>query len=172
MTPYGSRCGSTLAQVMACCLMAPSHYLNQYWQIISEVMWHSSQSIFTGNVQDIYPWQEFENYKLNIQSHAPGINESKHSPLWKWKKCCQWYFKCMSLNEKYILNKISTGVLLTINQHWFKQWIGHDDIITWKYFLHCWTFVRGIHQSLVDSCLKGPVTHASMFSLMLAKAKT
>ena len=25
------RSGSTLAQVMACCLMAPSHYLNQVW---------------------------------------------------------------------------------------------------------------------------------------------
>ena len=29
--------GSTLAQVMAWCLMAPSHYLNQWWVIISKV---------------------------------------------------------------------------------------------------------------------------------------
>ena len=29
---------STLAQVMACCLMAPSHYLNQCWLIISQVL--------------------------------------------------------------------------------------------------------------------------------------
>ena len=35
----GSR--STLAQVMACCLTAPSHYLNQCWLIISEVLWHT-----------------------------------------------------------------------------------------------------------------------------------
>ena len=41
MTPYGDRSGSTLAQLMACCLMAPSHYLNQCWLIISEVQWHS-----------------------------------------------------------------------------------------------------------------------------------
>ena len=33
---------SKLAQVMACCLMAPSQYLNQYWLIISKVLWHSS----------------------------------------------------------------------------------------------------------------------------------
>ena len=33
-------CGSTLAQVMACCLTAPSHYLNQCWLIINEVQWH------------------------------------------------------------------------------------------------------------------------------------
>ena len=35
------RCGSTLAQVMACCLTAPSHYLDQCWFIINEVSWHS-----------------------------------------------------------------------------------------------------------------------------------
>ena len=34
------RSGSTLAQVSACCLMAPSHYLNQCSLIISEVFWH------------------------------------------------------------------------------------------------------------------------------------
>ena len=34
--------GSTLAQVMACCQMAPSHYLNQCWLIITEVQWYWS----------------------------------------------------------------------------------------------------------------------------------
>ena len=36
------RSGSTLAQVMACCLMAPSHYLKQCWLTISKVQWHAS----------------------------------------------------------------------------------------------------------------------------------
>ena len=40
-TTWRQRSGSTLAQVMACCLTAPSHYLNQCWVIISEVQWHS-----------------------------------------------------------------------------------------------------------------------------------
>ena len=31
------RSGSTLAQVTACCLTAPSHYLNLYWFHVSEV---------------------------------------------------------------------------------------------------------------------------------------
>ena len=35
------RSGSTLAQVMACCLTALSHYLNQCWLIISEVLCNS-----------------------------------------------------------------------------------------------------------------------------------
>ena len=34
--------GLTLAQVMACCLTAPSHYLNQCWLIVREIQWHSS----------------------------------------------------------------------------------------------------------------------------------
>ena len=38
--------GSPLAQVMACCLMASSHYLNQYWLIISEVLWHLYMRVF------------------------------------------------------------------------------------------------------------------------------
>ena len=45
------RSGSTLAQVMACCLMAPSHYLSRYWLIIIEVLWHSPLGNFTGTLQ-------------------------------------------------------------------------------------------------------------------------
>ena len=41
----GSR--STLAQVLACCLTAPSHYLNQCWLMINEVLCHSPDSDFT-----------------------------------------------------------------------------------------------------------------------------
>ena len=37
----GSR--STLVQVMACCLPAPSHYLHQCWLIIAKVQWFSSE---------------------------------------------------------------------------------------------------------------------------------
>ena len=47
---WRQRSGSTLAQVMACCLTASSHYLNQYWLIISKVQWHSTeipQPLFT-----------------------------------------------------------------------------------------------------------------------------
>ena len=57
---------SILAQVMTCCLMAPSHYLNQYWLVISKVLWHSSEGNFTGNTWDIYPGYEFENYQFKI----------------------------------------------------------------------------------------------------------
>ena len=50
---WWQKTGSTLAQVMACCLTAPSHYLNQCWLIISEVQWHSYQGNFTRDASAI-----------------------------------------------------------------------------------------------------------------------
>ena len=47
---HGTR--STLVQVMACCLTAPSHYLNQCWLIIGEVNWYSSQGIILRRCED------------------------------------------------------------------------------------------------------------------------
>ena len=44
VTRQGSR--STLVQVMACSLTAPSHYLNQCWLIITKVQWCSSEGNF------------------------------------------------------------------------------------------------------------------------------
>ena len=53
---------STLAPVMACCLMAPSHYLNQCWFFISEVLWCSPESYSMARVQATILSNEFENY--------------------------------------------------------------------------------------------------------------
>ena len=44
---------STLALVMAWCLTAQSHYLNQCWVMIGEVLWHSPDSNLTENTDDI-----------------------------------------------------------------------------------------------------------------------
>ena len=51
---WWQRSGSTLAQVMACCLMAPSHYLNQCWLIISEVLWQSYDGNITRDTSAFY----------------------------------------------------------------------------------------------------------------------
>ena len=68
---WGCIAGSTLAQVMACCRMAPNHYLNQCWLIISEDLWHSLEDNSIGNAQEIYPWYEFENWILKITATSP-----------------------------------------------------------------------------------------------------
>ena len=45
-----------LIQIIACCMMAPRHYLNQCCIIISKSLWHLPEGNFTGNAQDIHPW--------------------------------------------------------------------------------------------------------------------
>ena len=65
------RSGSTLAQVMVCCLTAPSHYLNQCWLIISEVQWHSYQCNFRRDAPTINHLNPFENYIFKISLKFP-----------------------------------------------------------------------------------------------------
>ena len=45
----------------------------------------------------------------------------------------------------------------------------HDDVIKRKHFPHYWPFVRGIHQSPVNSPHKGQWRRALMFSLIYAR---
>ena len=73
---------TTLAQVMACCLTAPSHYLNQCWLIIRGVLWHTSESSFAGIAQGIDSGYEFEKDILkNIFKSPRGqwVNDDQHT---------------------------------------------------------------------------------------------
>ena len=47
--------------------------------------------------------------------------------------------------------------------------MGHDDVITWKCFLHHWLFVRRIEWSPADSRHKGPVMWTFDVPLILAR---
>ena len=68
---WRQRSGSTLAQVMACCLTAPSHYLNQCWLIIGGVTWHSSQGISLRQCEDTNRWNKIENCSFKMASRSP-----------------------------------------------------------------------------------------------------
>ena len=65
------RSRSTLAQVMACCLMAPSHYLNQCWLIFSKVKWHSVEGNLTRDSKPFNHWNKLENYLSKISFKSP-----------------------------------------------------------------------------------------------------
>ena len=52
-TIWRHRSGSTLVQVMACCLTAPSHYLNQCW-LISEVQWQFHKRYLRHESPELY----------------------------------------------------------------------------------------------------------------------
>ena len=65
-TIWWYRSGSTLAQVMACCLMAPSHYLNQCWLNINWIPHHSFQRYVYLNAEDTNPNVMFKMYTFEI----------------------------------------------------------------------------------------------------------
>ena len=45
---------SSLAQVMSCCMIAPSHHLNQCWLIINDDLWCSPKSNFTAGTRILH----------------------------------------------------------------------------------------------------------------------
>ena len=65
------RSWSTLVKVMACCLTAPSYYLNRCWLIISKVMWHSSEDIIKRRFEDTNQESKIENYIFKIILRSP-----------------------------------------------------------------------------------------------------
>ena len=74
---------STLAQVMACCLMAPGHYLNQCWFIISKVQWHSCEGIFHKIPQPSVT-------KISLKTIFLKFQEK--SPRGQWVNCMAVFF--------------------------------------------------------------------------------
>ena len=79
------RSASILAQVLICCLMAPSHYLNQYWFLINEDWCHSPESNFMASTQATIRPNEVANYIfLKLLPHPPGVKELIHWPWTKW----------------------------------------------------------------------------------------
>ena len=82
---------SILVQVMAWCLMAPSHYLNQScWLIISEVcgihLRENSQEMPKISILDM----SLKVTHLRLQPQLPGTNESLN---WGLNYAGRWYFE-------------------------------------------------------------------------------
>ena len=71
VTPLGDRFGSTLTQVMAWCLTAPSHYLNQCW-LISKVLWHSPDSNYT-MVSTVYMRIRYQNNRFGNYMYVISV---------------------------------------------------------------------------------------------------
>ena len=101
------RSGLILAQLIACCLKASSHYLNQCWLIIKGVLWHSSESNIPRNGLRLYLLHVFE-YSTCITLlkllHLPGVSELTHWGVWPilLQNGCHFpdnIFKCIFLNE-------------------------------------------------------------------------
>ena len=90
---------------MSCCLMAPSHYLNQCWLLIIEVLWHPPDSNFKVRAQAI------------IQYRYINFKTATTSPRGQWVDLC-----CPTHNlilENWILHLESP--FKVINYSYFKS---------------------------------------------------
>ena len=59
---------------MACCLTAPSHYLNQWWSIIKGVLWHSLRNLLEMFI-NIIRYMCSQITLLKSFPHLPGANQ-------------------------------------------------------------------------------------------------
>ena len=91
------RFGSTLAQLMACCLKPPSNYLNQCWLLFSDVLWHLPDSNATGISQGTILYNEFENHTFNITATSSGVQWVNYQGYgyksFRWSAIDSWYIE-------------------------------------------------------------------------------
>ena len=84
VTIWQHRSGSTLAQVMVCCLMAskslPEPMLT-YHQCC-----HSCEGTFTGNFQDMHHWNTFRNWTSKITATSIRANYLNNRVIFHWYK--------------------------------------------------------------------------------------
>ena len=69
------RSGSILDQVMACCLMAPSYYLNWCW-LIKGVLCHSHESNFTRSIDESNMYLEIILFKCTASPRCQPLLDS------------------------------------------------------------------------------------------------
>ena len=122
---------STLAQVMAWCLMTPSHYMSQCWLLISEVLWHSPDSSFIESAQAAILYKQFDDhtFKISASDWQPTIF------LYARLKNGTYYAVAMSVRPSVRLSvrpsvRPSVRVFRTFLQHalryQFETWYMHS----------------------------------------------
>ena len=130
----------TLAQVMACCLLATSHYLNQCWLIISKFLCHLPESNFTVSAQAIVLY-ELEIILMESLPHLPGANELNSRELvgqssWLVFSMGVWFIQIYVAQATHGPNNWPSLTILPINQWSYDQkFIDIPVFLSWiKYY--------------------------------------
>ena len=123
---------------MAVCLTASIHYPNQHWLLISEVLWHSSESNFTGNAQSTILCNEFENSTFKITVTSQG-------PISWWDMLCYHGWPHFMIRDHFVYapNQWETTLQCNVVSHWLgasterslMMWatvyLGHGLCVVW-----------------------------------------
>ena len=154
------RAWSTLVQVIDWCLAAPSHYLSQYWLIISKVLSHRLESNLTaiGHATILY---EFEKYIFEvIATFSRG----------------QWLNMLFWRNNQTVIISCGVGIPWMANDHififffsiaftciWFSASFRSPSsdsvLVIWYQAAECWrhnhvqTAFRRVNYPLAVSCV-------------------
>ena len=145
-TIWWHRTGSTLVQAMTCCMMAPSHYLNQCWLIISKVQWHSSEGSFTRDTPAINHSSKLENY-INKVSFI--------SPRGQWVNSSNSLSQNLSLNQcRFIVYWTLRDKLLKALFYVLTHWPLGDGVIILK-VLSPFSYYRGSSLAILVKLFSG-----------------
>ena len=146
---------------MVCWLMAPNCYLNQYWLIITEVLWYSPVGKFTGNAKDIYYWYKFRNYQFNITAISARGQWVNTQSVVRFCKISHTIDLSLGHYSDVIMGMMASQITsLTIDCSTVYPGADQRKHQSWASL----AFVQGIHQWPVDSLHKWPVTQ-KMFPL-------
>ena len=135
---WGQRTESTLAQVMACCLMAPNYCLKQCPLIISKCLWHPSEGITLRKSEGTNQWNNIENCIFKMHSDLPGANDLRMAEFFesvsvlyqKQHKIIDWkLFNVELIEGSGICN--NNLINLQSNTHCRYQDRGTDKLITY-----------------------------------------
>ena len=152
---------------------------------IEDFLWHRYIVILNHNQILTYYWTEhYKNilYKpwnlaeakwkeFLIENEIRKVSDQKLSEIIKTEKLLP-LISCPTLysisSKQKVQHKIIRAQATQRNSLKHEQNGHHDDVIKWKHFPHHWPFVRGIHQSPVNSPHKGQWRGALMLSLICA----
>ena len=105
-----------------------------------------------------------------FQYNVVSCNSNKNITRIAWNQfaAITWNSVLIKVNsyiEARLLYQLFLDEMAAILQTIFS----HDDVIKWKHFPRYWPFVRGIHQSPVNSPHKGQWRGALMLTLICAR---
>ena len=121
--------GSTLTQVIACCLKAPSHYPDQCW-LISKVPWHSS-GVIVIRYEDTNQVHKIEYYIFKITSRSP---KHKCVTVLSFQQMLRWVIQSVI----YCVYQLCKTFLCT----WSSETLYGYQFTTFSLFIcltKCWT---------------------------------
>ena len=122
---------------MACCVMAPSHYLNQCWLIITKVQYCSCESNFTWDIIAPTPYPH-----PPLQFHVDMLEIANHLGPEDRMAICQTAWQKMDMIQIIMITS-SNGNIFHVTGHLCGEFTGHLWIPCTKAGSHAelWWFV-------------------------------